>query len=135
MLHIDLDAFFAGNTQLGRPLLLPPDVPADRVAALRLAFDATMTDAAFLKDAETMGFEVTPQTGEQIATLVAASLATPEQKNRALDAMERAIRANAAAILAANAEDVADARAGGATTAFIDRLTLTQARVDAIARP
>jgi glutamate-5-semialdehyde dehydrogenase len=61
------------------------------------------------------------------------SLAAPEQKNRALDAMERAIRANAAAILAANAEDVAEVRAGGATTAFIDRLTLTPARVDAMA--
>src|SRR3954453_19366723 len=61
------------------------------------------------------------------------SLASAEQKNQALDAMERAIRANAAAILAANAEDVTEARGGGATTAFIDRLTLTPARVDAIA--
>jgi glutamate-5-semialdehyde dehydrogenase len=61
------------------------------------------------------------------------SLAPPEQKNRALKAMERAIRANAAAILAANAEDVADVRSSGATAAFIDRLTLTQARVDAMA--
>jgi glutamate-5-semialdehyde dehydrogenase len=61
------------------------------------------------------------------------SLASPEQKNRALDAMERAIRANAGTILAANAEDVAEVRAGGATAAFIDRLTLTQARIDAMA--
>ena len=61
------------------------------------------------------------------------SLAPPEQKDRALEAMERAIRANAAAILAANAEDVADVRGSGATGAFIDRLTLTQARVDAMA--
>ena len=61
------------------------------------------------------------------------ALASPEQKNRALDAMERAIRANAPAILAANAEDVAEVRAGGATSAFIDRLTLTQARIDAMA--
>jgi glutamate-5-semialdehyde dehydrogenase len=61
------------------------------------------------------------------------SLAPSEQKNRALKAMERAIRANAQAILAANAEDVGEARAGGATAAFIDRLALTQARVDAMA--
>jgi len=61
------------------------------------------------------------------------SLAPPEQKDRALEAMERAIRANAAAILAANAEDVADVRGSGATGAFIDRLTLTQARIDAMA--
>jgi tripartite-type tricarboxylate transporter receptor subunit TctC len=70
--------FFANNTQLGRPLMAPPGVPADRVAALRRAFDATMRDPAFLKEAETMGFEVSPQTGERIAALVAAALATPE---------------------------------------------------------
>ena len=50
--------FFAGNTRQGRPILAPPGVPADRVDALRRAFDATMKDAAFLKEAETMGFEV-----------------------------------------------------------------------------
>ena len=61
------------------------------------------------------------------------SLAPPEQKNRALKAMERAIHADAAAILAANAEDVADVRSSGATGAFIDRLTLTQARINAMA--
>src|SRR5215470_16548574 len=61
------------------------------------------------------------------------SLAPPEQKDRALQAMERAIRANAPAILAANAEDVSEARASGVTGSFIDRLTLTQARVDAMA--
>ncbi len=61
------------------------------------------------------------------------SLASAEQKNRALDAMQRAIRAHAHVILAANAEDVAEVRASGATSAFIDRLLLTQARVDAMA--
>src|SRR5437588_6897285 len=61
------------------------------------------------------------------------SLASPEQKNRALQAIERAIRSHAAAILSANAEDVAEARTSGATSAFVDRLTLTQARIDAMA--
>ncbi len=61
------------------------------------------------------------------------SLAPPEQKNRALAAMERAIRSHAPAILAANAEDVAEVRAGGTTASFIDRLTLTQPRIDAMA--
>src|SRR6201995_3931514 len=63
----------------------------------------------------------------------ALSLASPDQKNKALDAIERAIRANAPAILAANAEDVGEVRAGGATPAFIDRLTLTHGRIDAMA--
>jgi glutamate-5-semialdehyde dehydrogenase len=61
------------------------------------------------------------------------ALAPPGQKNRALEAIERAIRTDAATILAANAEDVAEVRAGGATSAFIDRLTLTQGRIDAMA--
>ncbi|MBN8984789.1 MAG: glutamate-5-semialdehyde dehydrogenase, partial [Rhizobiales bacterium] len=51
----------------------------------------------------------------------------------ALEAMERAIRANCADILKANAEDVAEASANGATSAFVDRLTLTEARVAAMA--
>ncbi|MEH2481358.1 glutamate-5-semialdehyde dehydrogenase [Nitrobacteraceae bacterium AZCC 2146] len=63
----------------------------------------------------------------------ALALAPTEQKNLALAAMERAIRDGVAAILAANAEDVAEVRASGATVAFIDRLTLTEARVSAMA--
>jgi tripartite-type tricarboxylate transporter receptor subunit TctC len=70
--------FFAGNRRLGRPLMAPPEVPAERIAVLRRAFDATMKDDAFLKEAQTMGFEVVPQTGEAIAAQVAAALATPE---------------------------------------------------------
>jgi glutamate-5-semialdehyde dehydrogenase len=61
------------------------------------------------------------------------ALAAPDRKNQALEAMERAIRANAALILAANAEDAAEARANGQSSAFIDRLTLTQARIEAMA--
>ena len=61
------------------------------------------------------------------------SLAPEQQKNRALDAMARAIRAHAEAILAANAEDVAEFRASGATAAFVDRLTLTPGRIAAMA--
>src|SRR6201996_2591209 len=71
--------------------------------------------------------------GHARAAARALALASPEQKNRALDAMERAIREQASALLPANADDVAEVRAGGATSAFIDRLTLTQARVDAMA--
>jgi len=71
--------------------------------------------------------------GQARAAARVLALAPPEQKDRALEAMERAIRANAAAILAANAEDVTEARTSGVTGSFIDRLTLTQARVDAMA--
>jgi glutamate-5-semialdehyde dehydrogenase len=61
------------------------------------------------------------------------ALASAEQKNRALEAMERAIRAHAANILAANTEDVAEARNSGASAVFVDRLALNEARVAAMA--
>ncbi len=61
------------------------------------------------------------------------ALATAAQKDTALAAMADAIRARRAAILAANAEDVAEARASGTTAAFLDRLTLDDKRVAAMA--
>lgn len=61
------------------------------------------------------------------------ALASTRQKNDALAAMAASIRANAPKILAANAEDVAEAKAGGATGAFVDRLTLNDARIAAMA--
>src|ERR1700752_5208548 len=71
--------------------------------------------------------------GQARAAARVLALAPAEQKNKALEAIERAIRRHAASILAANAEDVAEVRASGATSAFIDRLTLTQGRIDAMA--
>ena len=63
----------------------------------------------------------------------ALALAPPDQKNRALGAMAAAVRAQTSLILTANAEDMAEARAAGVTGAFLDRLALDAARVDAIA--
>ena len=50
------------------------------------------------------------------------ALATPAEKDRALRDMAQALRGSTAAVLAANAEDLAEARKGGATAAFLDRL-------------
>lgn len=61
------------------------------------------------------------------------ALASSEQKDAALSAMAASIRAHAKEILAANAEDVAEAKAGGMSSAFVDRLALTQARINAMA--
>jgi glutamate-5-semialdehyde dehydrogenase len=66
------------------------------------------------------------------ATRVLA-LAAPAQKERALECMAAAVRAQKAQILAANSEDLAEARSSGSTGAFIDRLTLNDARVEAMA--
>jgi glutamate-5-semialdehyde dehydrogenase len=61
------------------------------------------------------------------------ALAPAEQKNLALERMATAVREQTNAILTANAEDVADARAAGVTGAFLDRLSLDAKRVAAIA--
>ncbi|HXZ22269.1 MAG TPA: glutamate-5-semialdehyde dehydrogenase [Pseudolabrys sp.] len=61
------------------------------------------------------------------------ALAPAEQKSRALQLMAAAVRAQVSAILDANSEDIAEARAAGVTGAFLDRLTLDPARVEAIA--
>jgi glutamate-5-semialdehyde dehydrogenase len=55
-------------------------------------------------------------------------------KDRALAAIAAAIRRDAAKLLAANAEDLAAAKAGGADAAFVDRLTLTPRSVEAMAK-
>ncbi len=61
------------------------------------------------------------------------ALAPTGQKDRALERMAAAIRAQQGQILAENARDVAEARAAGATEAFIDRLALNAARVEDMA--
>ena len=61
------------------------------------------------------------------------ALAPTAQKNAALAAMARAIHDGSAGILIANADDVAETRAAGMSDAFVDRLTLTQARIEAMA--
>ena len=68
---------------MGRPFVLPPGVPADRVAALRAAFDATMADPAFLADAATAKAEIAPVSGADInALLDRAYTAPPAQVER-----------------------------------------------------
>ncbi|HEY7661574.1 MAG TPA: glutamate-5-semialdehyde dehydrogenase [Xanthobacteraceae bacterium] len=61
------------------------------------------------------------------------ALAGTAQKDAALAGMAEAIRRNSAGILAANAQDVADAKAAGASAAFLDRLALDDKRIAAMA--
>jgi len=61
------------------------------------------------------------------------ALAPAIQKDRALALMAEAVRSARGRILAANEEDVAEARSSGMAAAFLDRLTLDEARVDAVA--
>jgi tripartite-type tricarboxylate transporter receptor subunit TctC len=64
--------------ELGRPYFLPENVPADRVTALRRAFDATMKDKELLADAEKQSLEVNPATGEEMVQILTRVYATPK---------------------------------------------------------
>src|SRR4051812_8098815 len=72
-------------------------------------------------------------TRARMAAGVLASAST-EAKNLALVTASGAIEAERQAILLANAEDIAAAKERGISDAFLDRLLLTEARIDAIAR-
>jgi tripartite-type tricarboxylate transporter receptor subunit TctC len=76
--------FVFARQVMGRPYLAPPGVPPAIVAALRLAFMATMSDPEFLADAERGKFEINPVPGERIQQLVAELYKTPRELTKRL---------------------------------------------------
>ena len=71
-------ALWAAPLKMGRPFLAPPGMAADRVALMRRAFDATMTDKDLRAEAVKMNLAVAPITGEQVAALLREVYATPK---------------------------------------------------------
>ncbi len=67
---------------LGRPLATTPDVPPERVAALRAAFDETVKDPEFLAEAKALNFDVDPIHGVDMQTTVERILAAPPDVTR-----------------------------------------------------
>jgi hypothetical protein len=61
----------------GRPYVLPPGVPEDRVATLRKAFVTALDDKALRAEADKMQFDVDPMPGDELQKLVAELYATP----------------------------------------------------------
>ncbi len=71
--------YMLARQEFSKPFFAPPEVPADRLDALRRAFDATMKDPRFLADVEKAHLVVDePLTGEELAALVAKVSATPQ---------------------------------------------------------
>jgi tripartite-type tricarboxylate transporter receptor subunit TctC len=64
---------------LGRPLAGPPGIPADRLAALRTAFLATMQDKDFRTEAERIGLDIDPATAEEVEELLKRFAAYPPE--------------------------------------------------------
>ena len=74
---------------IGRPVATTPGVPADRVAALRQAFDATLTDAEFIFEAEKLKAEVVPMSGAELQLIVEeVANASPDLASRVKAAMQ-----------------------------------------------
>jgi hypothetical protein len=63
---------------VGRPFFTSPDIPADRKAALRSAFDATMKDPQFLADAAKLDLEISPIGAGTIDAFLADLYRTPK---------------------------------------------------------
>jgi tripartite-type tricarboxylate transporter receptor subunit TctC len=62
---------------MDRPVLLPPGVPAERVAQMRAALFATMADPAFVAAAQAMHLHLEPVRGEDLAKALADAYALP----------------------------------------------------------
>lgn len=63
----------------GRPVLVPPEVPRDRLALLRRAFAQTMLDGDFLDEMKKLQLEVRPFAPEKMTALIAELFATPKE--------------------------------------------------------
>lgn len=72
-------------SEMGRPFVTPPDVPADRINILRTAFMKTMGDKAFLDDARQQKLEINPMPGQDVEALMKRiyTTASPEVVARA----------------------------------------------------
>jgi tripartite-type tricarboxylate transporter receptor subunit TctC len=83
-----MELIYSSET-FGRPYMMSPGVPAERVAALRMAFMATMRDQELLAEAKKVGLVIDPISGEELQALAENIFATPaavvEQAKQALE--------------------------------------------------
>lgn len=56
---------------MDRPVLMPPGTPAERVAALRKAFEAASADPRWVEEAKKQGLETDPVSGDKVAKIIA----------------------------------------------------------------
>ena len=74
----------SASTHIGRPIFTTPDVPAERVEALRKAFDAMVRDPAFLEQAKQENFDIDAVSGEALQKLIAEIVAMPKAQGERL---------------------------------------------------
>ena len=72
-------ALLSSTVIVGRPILTTPDVPADRLAALKEAFAKTMKDPDFLEEAKKLNLEINPIYADEMQKLINDVIATPPE--------------------------------------------------------
>jgi tripartite-type tricarboxylate transporter receptor subunit TctC len=75
--HRRIFKLMSAASGLGRPYLAPPGVPADRLAILRSAFEATMKDKTFLAEADKLNLDVDPISAADVTQLVLDTVSAP----------------------------------------------------------
>jgi tripartite-type tricarboxylate transporter receptor subunit TctC len=81
--------FMSRAVEVGRPLATSPDVPPERVAALRNAFEETIRDPEFIADAAKVHADINPTSGDELANLVRSVIEAPQDvKDRVKLAIE-----------------------------------------------
>ncbi len=69
--------FISSPVGVGRPYIAPPSVPAERIALLRKAFDATMKDKSFMDEANKQSLDIRPMDGGTLTKIVMEAVSTP----------------------------------------------------------
>jgi tripartite-type tricarboxylate transporter receptor subunit TctC len=70
--------FLSAESDFGRSVFLPPGVPAERAAALRNAFEASVVDPELLTDAKKRSLPIEPTTAENLQRLTEKVLSAPQ---------------------------------------------------------
>jgi tripartite-type tricarboxylate transporter receptor subunit TctC len=76
--------FISSDTIMNFPVIAPPDLPPERVAALRRAMTETLEDPVFLEDAQHRALPIRGSSGETVQKVVASMIATPPDVIRRL---------------------------------------------------
>jgi tripartite-type tricarboxylate transporter receptor subunit TctC len=95
--------YMSKAVSVGRPVATTPGVPADRVAALRKAFEETLKDPDFIRDAKAERADIAPMTGAVLAQIIDDLVGAPQSLKDEV----------AVAIEPANSQEVKGGKKGG----------------------
>jgi len=74
----------SASTYIGRPIFTTPEVPPERVKALRDAFDAMVRDPVFLEQAKKENFDIDAVSGDALQKLIGEVVAMPASQGERL---------------------------------------------------